>query len=128
LTRLRKPAPGENRPIEFGAASLSAEDRLKARIDQLSNMARLPAAESQGAPPAAEILADPVLRESFSDAARETEDLQKELERLDAEWTRKLEELGQEKPGETDPVRPGAVANVISLANRIRALRKDIAK
>lgn len=128
LARLRKPAPDESRPIEFGAAGLSAEDRLKARIDQLSNMARSPVVESKTASPAAEALADPVLRESFSDVARETKDLQKELERLDAEWTRKLEELGQDKPDEANPVRPGAVANVISLANRIRDLKKDIAK
>lgn len=128
LALLRKTASDESRPIEFGAAGLSAEDRLKARIDQLSNMARPPSVESHNSAPSADVLADPVLRESFSDAARETEDLQKELERLDAEWTRKLDELGQVKPGETDPVRPGAVANVISLANRIRALKKDIAK
>lgn len=128
LARLRKLGSDQSRPVEFATGGTSAEDRLKARIDQLSNMARLPAVEGDTVAPPAEALADPILRDSLDSAARETEDLQKELERLDAEWTLKLDELGRDKPGGIDPDNPGAVANVISLANRIRALKKDIAK
>jgi DNA repair exonuclease SbcCD ATPase subunit len=59
-------------------------------------------------------------------AAAETAELQKELARLDAAWSEKLKGLDA-APGKegapTDPV----VANVVSLANRIRSLHKDIA-
>ena len=95
---------------------MSAEERLKARIEELASMSRTMAAETTT---------------QFSDTATsnapvaaDTEDIEKELERLDAEWNRRLSELDEIQ----DSQRTGSVANVISLANRIRALRKDIAK
>ncbi len=96
---------------------MSPEERLKVRIDELANMSRTMATET--APPG-----NPVLRDGLADASRETADIQQELERLDAEWNKRLSELDQVEMSE----RTTSVANVISLANRIRALKKDIAK
>lgn len=59
-------------------------------------------------------------------AAAETAELQKELARLDAAWSEKLKGLGA-TPGKDGAPADPAVANVVSLANRIRSLHKDIA-
>ena len=103
----------------------AAEARLKRRIEKLTSMSQ-EIAESR----TADQLDDPVLQEKLALAARETEDIEKELARLDAAWNSKLA-TGQppnteSPPGE--PSQPRAVANVISLANRIRTLQKDIAR
>lgn len=96
---------------------MTPEERLKARIDELAGMSRTMAAET--AP-----VADPAVRDGLAEASRETADIQQELERLDAEWNKRLSELDQVEVSD----RTTSVANVISLANRIRALKKDIAK
>lgn len=104
-----------------------ADERLRRRIGDLTALSQQ-MAESR----TAEQLADPLLQEKLAQAARETEDLQAELARLDAAWSSKLAELGKAVPAATaaDPaVAPSrAVANVVSLANRIRSLQKDTAQ
>lgn len=97
-------------------ADISAEERLKARIEELASMSRTMAAETSTQFADSAMLNAPV--------SAGTEDIERELERLDAEWNRRLSELDEIQ----DSQRTGSVANVISLANRIRALRKDIAK
>jgi chromosome segregation ATPase len=105
----------------------TTEERLRARIDHLTGLSRV--AEAMPAEPQLPIPApaDPALNEGLAKAERDTEDLRQELERLDAEWNRKLDELGQVPPDKASEVQPSAVANVISLAKRIRALKNDIA-
>ncbi len=112
-----------------------SEDRLRRRIGELTALAQTVAsdrpapaaavAEQQPAPPPA---ADPVLLDRLNEAERETEDLQRQLETLDQEWSRRLNEIKDGKPPSAAPAeaQPTAVANVISLANRIRELRKGI--
>lgn len=105
----------------------TSEERLRERISRLTQMAQTVAQDRNGItgePPADDI--DPELAEKLSKAERETEDIQKELEKLDAEWSKRLNELEGTKPARTRSAKPRAVANVISLANRIRALQKDI--
>ncbi len=70
---------------------------------------------------------DPLIMAKLKEAEQETGDLQKELEKLDAEWSKRLEEMQSQtgQNGENTPP-PTAVANVISLANRIRDLKKGI--
>ena len=105
----------------------TTEERLRARIDHLTGLSRV--AETTPAEPQLPMPApaDPALNEGLAKAERDTEDLRQELERLDAEWNRKLDELGQVPPDKASEVQPSAVANVISLAKRIRALKNDIA-
>jgi predicted nucleic acid-binding Zn-ribbon protein len=106
----------------------TTEDRLRARIEHLTGLSR--PAEPLPAEPQLPLPAPPVdaaLAEGLEKAERDTDDLRKELERLDAEWNKKLDELGEVPPDKAGEVKPGAVANVISLANRIRALKNDIA-
>ena len=103
----------------------ASQNRLKQRIEQLTSLSRAIAENKEmvlaGIAPAE----DTLIVEKLNEAARETADLQKELERLDAEWSKRLNEIAGVTRGDDTP---GAVANVISLANRIRALKKDIAK
>ena len=82
------------------------------------------------------------LEKQLKDAERETDALQKQLTKLDREWDEKLKELEQAKSGATKIVlsekQPDAekesggdesaddITNVITLANRIRSLQKDI--
>ena len=60
-----------------------AEARLKRRIEALSNLSQQ-IEQSRAQPTAEEPLSDPSLQTKLEEAARETEDLQKELARLDA--------------------------------------------
>jgi peptidoglycan hydrolase CwlO-like protein len=70
---------------------------------------------------------DPLVIAKLGEAEKETSDLQKELEKLDAEWSKRLSEMQEQtgRNGEATPP-PTAIANVISLANRIRDLKKGI--
>jgi chromosome segregation ATPase len=102
-----------------------SNDRLRQRIGKLSQMAKSVAQERENADPVEPGTADPLVLEKLSDAERQTADLQEELEKLDAEWSKRLGELNDGAPPAIAN-QPGAVANVISLANRIRALKKDI--
>ncbi len=114
---LPPPVPATDKP--------AAEARLKRRIEKLTSMSQ-EIAESR----TTDQLDDPVLQEKLAQATRETEDIEKELARLDAAWNSKLA-TGQPPDPESapgEPSQPRAIANVISLANRIRTLQKDIAR
>ena len=104
-------------PEEILAASdpEAAQQRLQQRIDSLAAMSQTIAeARETTVPPK-----DPALQH-LEDATRETDDIQRELARLDAAWNEKLAE----------PSAPAGapVANVVSLAKRIRSLKTDTAK
>jgi len=79
--------------------------------------ARLDAHERPSPAPADETNAEPL--DPLAVAERETEDIQRELARLDAAWNEKLSELSASGAAGT----PGA-ANVVSLAKRINKKRK----
>lgn len=93
--------------------SLSPEERLKARIGQIANMSRTIGNEQLQPEAALPVEPEP-----------EPVDFHKDLERLDAEWSKRIEEI--EQPQQSSM--PKSVANVISLANRIRALKREISK
>ncbi|MFN4142798.1 hypothetical protein [Aestuariivirga sp.] len=102
---------------------LDPELRLRQRIEKLTELARATPKDdddvSVHAPPPAP--ADTLVAEKLAEAERETEDLEKELRKLDEEWAQRLAE--EEKSGGTGSP---AVANVISLASRIRDLKKGL--
>ncbi len=105
---------------------LVTEQRLKRRIDKLTAMSQQIATNrDQPADGAAPTTTD--LNQQLENAALETEDLQKELARLDAAWTSKLGEIASKdssSPGQSTPSQPPrGVANVISLAKRIKFLQ-----
>lgn len=108
----------------------ATEDRLKRRIEDLTALSQQ-IAHTRDQAVDGSAAADPLLQQQIEQAALETEDLQEELARLDAAWTGQLGELetrdvAPQTPGNPPP-KPRAIANVISLANRIRSLKKDIA-
>lgn len=125
--------------VEFGAGMASEaqeqpadagdpQQRLMQRIGKLNKMAEAVARDrgvrlEDTVPAQAH---DPLLAEKLSEAARETDDIQKELAKLDAEWSKRLGEIKPQKKAHQQRQGGGGVANVISLANRIRALQKDI--
>ncbi|PZF78496.1 hypothetical protein DK847_01400 [Aestuariivirga litoralis] len=94
-----------------------AEARLRQRIDRLTELAKAPPPEDLviHAPPPPE---DPLVAEKLAEAERETADLTRDLERLDAEWQQRL--------AEANIAESEADANVISLSNRIRELKKSL--
>jgi DNA repair exonuclease SbcCD ATPase subunit len=100
------------------------EERLRQRIERLNEMAH---AKAEPAPPEAktspEAVPDTVIMEKLEAAERRTGELRRELEQLDAEWTHRIE---GSKPEAEGHAQPGPVANVISLANRIRDLKKGL--
>ncbi len=108
------------------AADGDPQQRLMQRIGKLNKIAEAVARDRdlQGESPAPE--PDPLLAEKLSEAARETDDIQKELAKLDAEWSKRLGEIKPRKSATARQGGGGGVANVISLANRIRNLQKDI--
>jgi hypothetical protein len=121
------PAPDDAVPPPANAGGA----RLRAQIGKLQGLADAADAEPPVELPQlleAEPPPDPLLIEKLAEAERETADLQKELEQLDAEWSRSLAEQpsGPAMPAPESP--PDApVANVISLAARIRELKKGLA-
>lgn len=112
----------------------SAEDRLRQRIGKLNELAQNVAHDRQHPdlpdvplPPTVIPPTDPDVIEKLAEAEQVTGDLQRELEKLDEEWARQLGGLKEaEKAAEQAAPGPTAVANVISLANRIRDLRKGL--
>lgn len=74
--------------------------------------------------PAVEASPSPDLEDRLAEAERGAEDLQKELEKLDVEWSKRLQTTPEGEGGTGE--QPTAVANVISLANRIRDLKKGM--
>jgi hypothetical protein len=109
--------------------------RLQERIGRLTRMASqvardrtLQAAIAPAEMPLPEAGAEPAAPSGGPEVTGPVtaDDLREELEKLDAEWSRRLGELDGPAP---PPLRQsGGIANVISLANRIRALHKDIRK
>jgi cell division septum initiation protein DivIVA len=103
-----------------------AEARLRQRIDRLTELAKAPPPDDfiihapppppPPPPPAPE--EDPLLSEKLAEAERQTEDLTRDLERLDAEWQQRL--------AEANIAESEADANVITLSNRIRELKKSL--
>lgn len=104
-----------------------AEARLRQRIDRLNELAKGPAAPAEDfiihAPPPHDPAPaeDPLLAETLAEAERRTADLARDLEQLDAAWQEKLagDAIPPIAPGESD-------ANVITLTNRIRDLKKSL--
>jgi hypothetical protein len=77
------------------------------------------AAEPSGTP-------DPVFQQHLAETAHETEDLQSELHRLDAAWTKKLGRIkGRSKP---PVVKPATDSMDEALARRVKSLQKDVAR
>ena len=111
--------------IDWTPEATTSQDRLKRRIDELTSLSRSMSENKQPLDAALAYDPDPLMIEKLTDAARETADLQKELEKLDAEWSKRLAEISP-APAVTHDDKPGAVANVVSLANRIRSLKKDM--
>ena len=103
-------------------AGAFASEGLQDRIQKLSELSSEIAESRRKAGDAAAPALPPDLDAKLAAAELETAELQKELARLDAAWADKLKGLegggAQEAP---------AVANVVSLANRIRDLHKDAA-
>lgn len=62
----------------------------------------------------------------LAEAQRETVDLERELARLDRNWSEKLTELEKTEDGNGKAETRG-VTNVVSLARRLKALQKDVA-
>jgi chromosome segregation ATPase len=112
------------------------EDRLRQRIGKLNKLALTVAKDRrhediQDVPdialPAASLPpTDPLVIEKLGEAERETGDLQKELEELDAEWSKRLHEMADAEPADEHSDGDPRVANVISLANRIRDPKKGM--
>ena len=121
--RQEAPAPKPHRPApdaphnHAAAPADDAEARLRQRIDRLTELAKAPPPDDFviHAPPPPE---DPLDTERLAEAERRTEDLTRDLERLDAEW--------QERLAEANIAESEADANVISLSNRIRELKKSL--
>lgn len=115
------PATAHHQPPE------DPEARLRQRIDRLTELAKGPAAPAEDfiihapPPPGPGPAEDPLLAETLAEAERRTADLTRDLEKLDAEWQQKLagDPLPPIAEGESD-------ANVVTLTNRIRDLRKSL--
>ncbi|MCA3554828.1 hypothetical protein [Aestuariivirga sp.] len=113
-----RPAPEAPR-VHAAPPVDDAETRLRQRIDRLTELAKAPPPEDlvfdAPQPIAAEIEA---LAERMAEAERQTGDLTRDLERLDAEWQQRLAEANIAESEADD--------NVITLSNRIRELRKNL--
>ncbi len=98
-----------------------AEARLRQRIDRLTELAKAPPPDDfiiHAPPPPPQDEEDPALAERLAEAERHNEDLTRDLERLDAEW--------QQRIADSTAPASDADANVISLSNRIRELKKSL--
>ena len=96
-----------------------AEARLRQRIDRLTELAKAPPPDDfiiHAPPPPPE--EDPLVAERLAQAERETADLTRDLEKLNAEWQQRL--------AEANIAESEADANVITLSNRIRELKKSL--
>jgi hypothetical protein len=134
--RQEAPAPKPHRPapdaphVHAAAPVDDAEARLRQRIDRLTELAKAPPPEDfiiHAPPPPEDFVIhapppppenDPLVTERLAEAERQTEDLTRDLERLDAEWQARL--------AEANIAESEADANVVSLSNRIRDLKKSL--
>lgn len=119
--REAKPAaPRRPAPPPVPATAEDPETRLRQRIDRLNELAKSQPDDGE-APLAPPVMPDdPMVVEKLAEAERQTEDLTRDLEKLDAEW--------QDRLATTTPqiAESEADANVISLSNRIRDLKKSL--
>ena len=120
LARAHRPHhPAPDAPHVHAADPVDdAEARLRQRIDRLNELAKAQPAEDDvviHAPPPPD---DPLVTEKLAEAERQTADLTRDLEKLDAEWQQRL--------AEANIAESEADANVISLSNRIRELKKSL--
>ncbi len=140
-TPARYPAPAELPPPDESELRFQpvSEDRLRQRIGKLNELAHTAAQDREAAGRSSTIplpaSSDSLSNTRFAEAERHNDDLNTELEKLDAEWAKRLEDLNVTQPEESGveetrqeekPSGPLAVANVISLANRIRDLKKGL--
>lgn len=121
----KAPRPAATRKPAAAAAAApppsdDPEERLRQRIERLTELAKAQPDDEQvlvTPPPRPE---DPLVAEKLAEAERQTEDLTRDLEKLDAEWQGRLATTTpQVADSEAD-------ANVISLSNRIRDLKKSL--
>ncbi len=115
-------------PAASAAVEPAVPAQIQQRIEALASLSReisdshsAAVAEGDDAP------SDTLLQEKLAQAARDTEDLQRELSRLDAVWNERLASIGGNEAATEQEGEGGSVANVVSLANRIKALQKDVA-
>ena len=138
---LNRPALLSPPQLELVDTNPDPESRLRSRIDRLNELAQTVALDRQRADapgvhefelpalpePAPQPPSDPLVIAKLQEAEQETGDLQKELEKLDAEWSKRLDEMkDSEEDKAQSPSGSTSVANVISLANRIRELKKGL--
>lgn len=120
-SRPHRPAPDASH-VQPAAPADEAEARLRQRIDRLTELAKAPPPDDfviHAPPPDDAISPEEALdTERLAEAERRTEDLTRDLERLDAEWQQRL--------AEANIAESEADANVISLSNRIRELKKSL--
>lgn len=125
--RPHRPAP-DAPPVKAAAPVDDAEARLRQRIDRLTELAKAPPPDDfiiHAPPPPEDTVIhappppdDPEVTDRLSEAERQTEELTRDLERLDAEWQQRL--------AEANIAESEADANVITLSNRIRELKKSL--
>lgn len=134
-------------------ATVPVQDRLKNRIRDLVSLSKQISKQQKGGPleleqpvaiSEAEVIVKPAdsttlellaqseaLEEKIGETERAAEELQEELKRLDQAWSAPAPEAAPEPvaevpaPAEEDKSK-SAITNVISLAQRIRALHKDV--
>jgi peptidoglycan hydrolase CwlO-like protein len=128
-------AEGEALPAPHAGGT---EGRLRRRVAELTSisaeMSRADAASTVAAasaapdtppdPSLAALEREQAIQKKLAEAERETEEMQKELRALD-EMLAKVSSP-HEQPVEAQPKKQGAMANVVSLAQRIRALQHGI--
>jgi hypothetical protein len=111
-----QPAPDAPRVHAAAPPVDDAETRLRQRIDRLNELAK--AQPDDDAIIAAPPPDDPLIAEKMAEAERQTEELTRDLEKLDAEWQQRL--------AAANIAESEADANVISMSNRIRDLKKSL--
>jgi chromosome segregation ATPase len=111
-----RPAPDAPHVHVAAPPEDDAEARLRQRIDRLNELAKAQPVDDViiPAPPPD----DPLIAEKMAEAERQTEDLTRDLEKLNAEW--------QERLASANIAESEADANVISMSNRIRDLKKSL--
>ncbi len=110
----------------------TTEDRIRRRISEMTVISNQMTAqhdvsigESSTPSPITQVFEDS-LEEKLAYAERQTQELDAELKRLDAVWSDKLLTMSSEEAEQKEePAKKRGGLNVISLAQRIRALQKS---